>query len=180
MVRLHGWHTGDDDRYLNSMWSNAPWMNKPTLHQLCQQLYFCDWSCVWQVYLNHWEEQNYGSFSIELLVLLCRVGSISIHMEARGQPWVLYLRGHLPGFEMGSLTGTGTSPIRLDWLASKPQRSSCLCLPGAGLPVSTIMPSLLLGTVYWIWVLVLAWQALWQLQHLFRSQQSQFFISNLI
>lgn len=88
---------------------------------LCQQLYFCDCSCVWQVYLNHWEEQNYGSFSIELLILLCHVGSISIHVEARGEPWVLYVRGHLPGFEMGSLTGTGTTSIRLDWLASKPQ-----------------------------------------------------------
>lgn len=36
-------------------------------------------------------------------------------------------------FQAGSLTGIWGSPIRPDWLTSKPQGSSCLHLPSAGI-----------------------------------------------
>lgn len=50
------------------------------------------------------------------------------HVDVRGQLWVLFLCYCPSWFLRPSLSMAWCSPVKLGWLASKPQRSSCLCL----------------------------------------------------
>ena len=75
-----------------------------------------------------------------------------VHVEARGQtsqlpqlPFLRYLSLLL--FETESLTGLGP-PIRLERLASEPQRSSCLHFPSADI-VSAHHHAQLLSREFW-------------------------------
>lgn len=57
-----------------------------------------------------------------------------VYVGVRGQPWVSFLkRHHLPCFLRWDLSPSGSSLVRLGWLATEPQGSTSLHLAALGL-----------------------------------------------
>lgn len=54
-------------------------------------------------------------------------------VEVRGQPRVAFFSHYPTCFLRQSLSLAWSLPSRLGWLASKPQGSTCLCLPSSGI-----------------------------------------------
>lgn len=87
---------------------------------------------------------------------------VHMYVEARGQPWLLFLKFHPPCLSMA-----WNVLIRVGWLVSKAQRSVNLYFPSVGITITTRTPSFKnLGSGNQNLVLVLAMQAFYYLSPL--------------